>query len=78
MVRKGLVTRSPDPADRRSSVVYLTGRGREMKEVLIPLDREVLDRATRGMTAEQVAELKLLLNQMFRNLEQFFAPARLP
>ncbi|WP_238011107.1 MarR family transcriptional regulator [Dactylosporangium sp. AC04546] len=46
--RAGLVTRSPDPADRRGLVVTLTGRGRELIDEAVGIglaaQREVLER----------------------------------
>jgi DNA-binding MarR family transcriptional regulator len=36
MVRDGLVTRRPDPADRRISRIYLTDRGRALRDDLVP------------------------------------------
>ncbi|MEU4836052.1 MarR family transcriptional regulator [Streptosporangium sp. NPDC023615] len=46
--RAGLVTRSPDPADRRALVITLTGRGREVADEAVAAglaaQREVFDR----------------------------------
>ncbi|WP_375198217.1 MarR family winged helix-turn-helix transcriptional regulator, partial [Sphingobium sp.] len=36
MERAGLVTRKRDPADRRRSIVRLTGKGRALRPKLIP------------------------------------------
>ena len=36
MARDGLVTREPDPADRRITRIYLTDRGRALRDVLVP------------------------------------------
>lgn len=36
MVRDGLVTRAPDPADGRLSRIYLTDRGRSLRNELVP------------------------------------------
>ncbi len=66
--KKELVYRTPDPADKRSSRVFLTGKGRELKDILIPIAKDVLDMATRGMTEDNVKELKVLLNKVFQNM----------
>jgi DNA-binding MarR family transcriptional regulator len=42
---KGLVTRSPDPGDRRATLVALTGPGRELAEEV---------RRTRGVESERI------------------------
>ena len=44
---KGLVTRSPDPGDRRATLVSLTDRGRALAEEV---------RRTRGVASEQLLE----------------------
>ena len=44
---KGLVTRSPDPGDRRATLVSLTDRGRALAEEV---------RRTRGVESEQLLE----------------------
>ena len=36
MVRDGLVTRSPDPNDRRITRIHLTDRGRALRDELVP------------------------------------------
>ncbi|HBX24415.1 MAG TPA: MarR family transcriptional regulator [Desulfotomaculum sp.] len=68
LVRKKLVARQPDPADKRSSQVFLTERGKELKGVLIPIAQGVLDQATRGIGTDQIVQLKALLNRIYQNL----------
>ncbi|WP_433086125.1 MarR family winged helix-turn-helix transcriptional regulator [Dactylosporangium sp. CA-052675] len=63
--RAGLVTRSPDPADRRGLVITLTGRGREVidEAVVVGLDaqREVLERLPEASRRRLSALLRDLL-----------------
>lgn len=40
LVKEGLVRRQEDPSDRRSLQIYLTSRGRELAQQLLPLARE--------------------------------------
>jgi DNA-binding MarR family transcriptional regulator len=64
MVRDGLVTRTPDPDDRRATRIALTERGRLLRDELVPRavavnratlarisekDRRVVIRALRGL-----------------------------
>jgi len=51
--RKGLVTRAPDPGDRRVQLVRLTDAGRELRPVLVPLAQALLTRALRGVAADE-------------------------
>lgn len=67
--KKGLITRQTNPDDNRSFLIYLTDRGRELKDELIPLALAALNKALRGIEQEQVKELKLLLNRIYTNLD---------
>jgi len=69
LMRKKLVLRQPDPADKRSSQVFLTERGKKLKEVLIPIAQGVLNQATLGIGADKIVEVKALLNRIYQNLE---------
>lgn len=69
MERDGLIQREPDPADRRSSLVSLTGTALAR----LPAGRAILDQgnreATRGLSAEEVATLIDLLRRVLANVE---------
>jgi MarR family transcriptional regulator, organic hydroperoxide resistance regulator len=65
--RKGLVTRAPDPADRRVQLVRLTEEGHRLREVLVPLARAVLARALRGIPPGEVAATLDVLRRVDRN-----------
>lgn len=67
---KGYITREVNSKDSRSFLIYLTSKGKEAKDILIPLAFEVLNEATRGIKAEQLEAAKSILNQIYRNLEQ--------
>ncbi len=64
MERDGLVTRTPDPADRRASRIMLTDRGRALRDDLVPLAAKVNRTATATMTDEEVATLRRLLGKL--------------
>jgi len=68
LVRKKLVVRQPDLADKRSSQVFLTERGQNLQGVLIPIAQSVLEQATLGIGADGIVELKTLLNRIYHNL----------
>lgn len=65
---QGIVVRRPNPGDGRSNLVYLTDQGRSMVRQLIPLAQGNLDRAFRGLSAEEVEQTKVVLRQMALNL----------
>ena len=59
--RDGLVTREPDPDDRRSSRIALTERGRNLRNTLVPKAARVNQDATASLSDEEVATLRRLL-----------------
>jgi len=69
MEREGLIMREPDPRDRRSSLVSLTGKAKDN----LPAGRAVLRRGnaemTAGMSPEEVALLVALLQRVLVNVE---------
>lgn len=53
MERDGLITREPDPDDRRRSRVRLTPHARQIEPELIAAARTINARATRGLSDEE-------------------------
>ena len=64
MVRDGLVTRAPDPKDRRASRITLTERGSSLRDDLVPLAAGVNRAATTALSDEEVATLRRLLARL--------------
>jgi DNA-binding MarR family transcriptional regulator len=67
--RKQLLFRQKDEGDRRAFKVYLTQAGRELKEKLIPLAVEVLERGQQNLTDDEIAFLQEKLNTIYYNFE---------
>ncbi|MES1971148.1 MAG: MarR family transcriptional regulator [Pseudomonadota bacterium] len=69
MERDGLVTRAPDPHDRRSSLISLTDEARTR----LPAGRAVLRQGnadiTRGLSSEELDTLVSLLKRVLANVE---------
>lgn len=69
MERDGLIQRTPDPNDRRSSLISLTKTALER----LPAGRAVLRQGnadmTKGLTSEEVDTLVVLLRQVLANIE---------
>ena len=64
MERDGLVTRTPDPNDRRASRITLTERGWALRDQLVPLAAGVNRSATAALTDDEVAALRRLLSKL--------------
>lgn len=69
MERDGLISRQPDPKDKRSSLVSLTEKARDA----LPAGRAVLRQGnadmTKGLSTEEVATLVALLRRVLSNIE---------
>lgn len=69
MERDGLVTRTPDPRDKRSSLIALTQKALER----LPAGRAVLRQGnadmTKGLTPEEIDTLVSLLKRVLDNVE---------
>lgn len=66
--KKGLITRRVNPEDSRAYLISLTSEGRELRDKLIPLAFEALDKAFKGIDKKQIEEVKIVLNKIFKNL----------
>lgn len=73
MERDGLIERTPDPKDKRSSLISLTevaqSRLAELDVVLIKGNADAL----KGLSADEVATLSALLQKVIANLEKLAA-----
>jgi DNA-binding MarR family transcriptional regulator len=68
MQRDGLVTRSPDPSDRRRSRILLTARARALEADLTHAARAGNAAALHGLDDDEVAEFMRVLAVMIDNL----------
>jgi DNA-binding MarR family transcriptional regulator len=66
--KKGLITRSPHPTDRRAFLIFLTDVGSDLKAKLIPKAISLLAKATRNIDESKIKEMKIALNQIYNNL----------
>jgi DNA-binding MarR family transcriptional regulator len=68
MVRDGLVTRRPDPEDGRLSRIWLTPRGRALRNELIPQAVAVNQVIGRRLTAAEASTLRRLLVKLVTDI----------
>lgn len=66
--KAGFITRKKTSDDRRKTFIYLTPHAKELELILAPMNAEVHDVATRGMTDEEVATLRSLMRRVIDNL----------
>lgn len=70
MAKARLVRRVRPAEDRRKVHVYLTEKGRRLRDVLLPLAKEVNDIATEGVAPEDLEACRRALDLMTRNLDR--------
>jgi DNA-binding MarR family transcriptional regulator len=69
LVKKAIVEKTPDPADRRSVLLNLTGKGRNLLRELGPLRRESNDLMYRSLTGERAALLQEIMDTLIGDAE---------
>ncbi|WP_158226480.1 MarR family transcriptional regulator [Bradyrhizobium sp. UFLA03-84] len=70
MSRAGLLTRDRPENDQRSLQVALTPEGAELASRLMPIAQHYEEVATGAMSAKEAAELKRVLVELYKNLDQ--------
>jgi len=59
--KAGVVERRPNPGDRRSYLICLTSRGKELEETLSTLAEQTIERFTAGLSAGDRSDLVRIL-----------------
>lgn len=66
--KAGLITRTKTDSDRRKTFIYLTPHAKKLELILAPMNAEVHEIATQGMTDAEVEQLQSLLRRVIDNL----------
>jgi DNA-binding MarR family transcriptional regulator len=69
MEQKGLIRRTPDPLDRRAFQVFLTQKGKRLREELLPVVQQLRNESTLGFSASEIYLLKELLRKFSNNMD---------
>ena len=67
--KKELIFKKENPQDKRSSLICLTEKGRNLKDILIPPVEIMLAKASKGINKHQQQVLKKLLKKIYANIE---------
>ena len=77
LVRKleseGFITGDPDPADKRSRIIYLTEKGKQFNNTAMELSKELLETFYRGFSEE---EKNLFFQSLLKVKENFSTPKK--
>lgn len=75
LARDGLVSRAPDPHDRRAVLIDLTPAGREMAATTRARKHRVLESAFDQLDDDQVDQLRVLLDRLVQSPSLQGAPS---
>lgn len=73
MERRGLVQRVRNPHDRRKVNIFLTPKGRSLRDVLLPCAAEINEQALRGVSAADLERALDVLQTVIGNLADMAA-----
>lgn len=68
--KAGLITRKKTDDDRRKTFIHLTPHAKKLELILAPMNAEIHEIATSGMTDEEVEMLQALLRRVMDNLAE--------
>ncbi|RYE15244.1 MAG: MarR family transcriptional regulator [Sphingobacteriaceae bacterium] len=69
LAKRGLVGRVEDGNDRRNKLIFLTDKGKALKDQLYPWATEVYENATADLQLDRLQDAVLLLNEMVSSLK---------
>lgn len=70
MEQRNLLVRVPDDKDKRNKRIYLTHKGKALKEELIPYTKATTKEACEGISEADLAICKSVLAKMYHNLNK--------
>lgn len=66
--KSGFITRRKTSEDRRKTFIHLTPHARRLELILAPMNAEVHEIATHGLSDEEVDQLQSLMRRVIENL----------
>lgn len=67
--KEGYVERMSHPTDRRQNLIFLTNKGKEIEEKVMYIVNNVTERATRGLSENQIMEIKNFFQHIQNNIQ---------
>ena len=66
--KKELLKRADNPEDRRAFLIFLTDKGKDLRESIIPITTQLNKDAASGLKKEEYEQLISLLGRVYENL----------
>lgn len=70
MEKDGLVDRKPDVNDRRSNLIFLTKKGKQIQEKVMNLVNATVEESIKGISVENIVTVKEVFHKIYQNLEE--------
>lgn len=68
--KKNIVLRIPDQNDKRSNLVYLTNKAKELRPHLVGFVEEMLQEAEQGIDPGEMIRCREIINNIFENFDR--------
>ena len=68
--QRGYIKRTPDPKDKRDSLILLTNEGKKLTEELVPIDKKLQGIAIEGIKDEELDIFKSVLAKISHNVKK--------
>ena len=72
--KKNIVLRIPDQNDKRSNLIYLTNKAKELKPHLVGFVEEMLEEAEQGIDPDEMTRCRATINNIFANFDRLNNP----
>lgn len=68
--KEGLAVRTPDPTDRRTKRIYITSKGKQIYQKILPLGHTVINQAKENIEGDELTTCLRVLERMYNNLNK--------
>lgn len=71
LVKEGYVIRKSHENDRRLNLIFLTEKGKEVEQVVMEIVDDTIEKATNGLTNDQIVAIRDAFQVVYDNLNAF-------
>ena len=71
LVKEGFVSREHHKTDRRTNLIYLTDKGKDIKQSVMEVVNETIDQSTEGLSQEQILIIRDAFQLIYNNIKKY-------
>jgi len=71
LVKEGYVQREHHKTDRRTNLIYLTKKGKDIEQSVMRVVNETIDQSTKGLSQEQTLVLRDAFQLIYDNIKKY-------